>query len=142
MRQSDTAARLGGDEFTFILEDIPEPEDCTIVAQKILAAVANPLILDGLESNLSTSIGISVYPRDGESVDILMKNADIAMYRAKENRNRYEFYTPQLLDNVTSGEKDCSTRRASESARRLCSAVCNTGTGMLLPQTDNIILCK
>lgn len=95
LRKSDTVARLAGDEFTFILEDISKPEDCAIVAQKILAAVTNPYLLDGSECNLTASIGISVYPKDGESVDTLMKTADIAMYRAKENRNRYEFYTPQ-----------------------------------------------
>ncbi len=94
VRDMDTVARLGGDEFVVLLEGIQDSEDITSVAQKILLNVASPLNIVGHEISTSASIGISVYPEDGEDTDTLLKNADIAMYKAKESgKNNFKFYT-------------------------------------------------
>jgi diguanylate cyclase (GGDEF)-like protein/PAS domain S-box-containing protein len=92
IRKSDTIARLGGDEFTLIMEEISVPEDCTVAAQKIIDTIQIPLMLEGKDYQVSASIGISLYPRDGSDADTLLKHADIAMYRAKLNRGCYRFY--------------------------------------------------
>jgi diguanylate cyclase (GGDEF)-like protein len=97
LRQSDTVARMGGDEFTIILENITSPQDCEQVASKILEAIQEPIKFDTKQVQLSTSIGISIFPEDGEDGDLLTIHADAAMYMAKENRNHYEFYTSQVL---------------------------------------------
>ncbi len=97
VRQSDTIARLGGDEFTAILENITDTKEAIEVAQKILEMTQNPFFLCGNEMFMTTSIGISLYPNDGENVDTLLKHADAAMYRAKEGgKNNYEFFTAQM----------------------------------------------
>ena len=83
MRESDTVARMGGDEFTIVLTEIRTSKDAAAVAQKILDAFHPPFYLNGEEVFVSISIGISVYPEDGSNVEILLKNADMAMYRAK-----------------------------------------------------------
>jgi len=94
LRQSDTVARMGGDEFMVILPEIGRGEDATRIAQKILEAFRRPFVFDGHELHITTSIGIALYPDDGEDVDTLMKNADIAMYRAKEQgRDNYQRYS-------------------------------------------------
>ena len=96
VRKSDTVARMGGDEFMllFLLPGIREEEDMAKVAQKILEAFQTPFELDGYELHITTSIGMALYPDDGEDADTLVKNADIAMYRAKERgRNSYQRYT-------------------------------------------------
>jgi len=92
LRQSDTVARLGGDEFAFVLEGILDQTDCSFVAQKILNALNEPAILDGDAYPLSASIGISMFPSDGEEVDLLIKYADQAMYIAKRQGNHFHFY--------------------------------------------------
>jgi diguanylate cyclase (GGDEF)-like protein/PAS domain S-box-containing protein len=95
MREDDTIARLGGDEFSVILEDTSDIDKVSLVATKILSTFETPLEIDGNRLPVTTSIGISIYPDDGTDVATLMKNADIAMYRAKENgKNQYQFYTP------------------------------------------------
>jgi diguanylate cyclase (GGDEF)-like protein/PAS domain S-box-containing protein len=91
LRGSDTVSRLGGDEFTVILPGIPKPEDAAIVAEKIVRTLAKVFILEGHSIYISVSIGISIYPLDGENMDTLMKNADSAMYRAKQ-LGRNQFY--------------------------------------------------
>lgn len=97
VRSSDTAARLGGDEFTFILYDIPAPEDAARVAHTILDAVAEPITVDANELHITASCGISMYPSDGEGVETMVRNADMAMYRAKAaGRNNYQFYLPSM----------------------------------------------
>jgi len=97
VRQNDTIARLGGDEFTAILENITETKEVIEVAQKILHMTQIPFFLCGNETFMTTSIGISLYPNDGENVDTLLKHADAAMYRAKEGgKNNYEFFTTQM----------------------------------------------
>ena len=97
VRDEDTIARLGGDEFTILLEDVDSPPAAGAVARKVLETIARRLDLQGHEFHISGSIGISLYPEDGEDVTTLLKNADNAMYRAKEKgRNNYQFYTSEL----------------------------------------------
>jgi diguanylate cyclase (GGDEF)-like protein/PAS domain S-box-containing protein len=83
VRETDTVARMGGDEFTIVLSEIAAPKDAANVAQKILDAFRPAFHLNGEEVFVSVSIGISVYPDDGGNIEILLKNADMAMYRAK-----------------------------------------------------------
>ena len=97
LRKTDTVARLGGDEFIVLLPTIKRYNDSTEIAHKIMQAFQEPFVIDDHEIHNTTSIGIAIYPRDGGDIDTLMKNADIAMYRAKEQgRNRYCCYTPLL----------------------------------------------
>ena len=92
-RAEDTVARLSGDEFTMILPEMQAPTDAAIVATRILEALQDPLLAGGHELYTSASIGICVWPADGEGPGTLIRNADIAMYRAKaQGRNRFEFY--------------------------------------------------
>ena len=97
VREEDTVARLGGDEFTVILPDIKISKDAESVARKILTAFSRPFVLDGNEAFVSTSVGITLCPDDGRDADLLMRNADAAMYQAKEQgRNTFRFFTPKL----------------------------------------------
>jgi diguanylate cyclase (GGDEF)-like protein/PAS domain S-box-containing protein len=97
IRESDTLARWGGDEFILLLEKIRSAEEAVQVAQRILRVFAVPFTLDGHEISVTASIGISMFPQDGREVQNLLKNADAAMYCAKElGRNNYQFYTPQM----------------------------------------------
>jgi diguanylate cyclase (GGDEF)-like protein/PAS domain S-box-containing protein len=96
-RQGDTVARLAGDEFTIILEDIADFRDAAVVAQKILRQLAEPFHLNGYRLHVTTSIGISLYPADGEDIQTLLRNADAAMYRAKkQGKNNYQFHSESL----------------------------------------------
>jgi len=93
VREGDTIARLGGDEFAVILEHLSRPRDAAATARKLLRALARPFLLDGHKATVTASIGISVYPLDGDDVEILLKRADGAMYRAKTERsNDYRFW--------------------------------------------------
>jgi diguanylate cyclase (GGDEF)-like protein/PAS domain S-box-containing protein len=95
VRRSDTVARMGGDEFMLILPGLARVEDAAMLAQKVLDTFREPFVLDGHELHVTTSIGIAIYPYDGEDADTLMKNADIAMYHAKElGRDSTQRYTP------------------------------------------------
>ncbi len=97
VRTEDTIARLGGDEFMVIMENLQNPEAISVVANKIVSIVKEPIILGDQTLNLGTSIGISVYPQNGETSEALIKSADIAMYKAKdEGRDNYQFYTPEM----------------------------------------------
>jgi diguanylate cyclase (GGDEF)-like protein/PAS domain S-box-containing protein len=97
VREDDTVARLGGDEFTIILAELREAEDAMFVAQKILEAVQEPLTLAGMPLVVTASIGISIYPTDGVDPESLLRNADSAMYRAKEGgRNTYQLCTDEM----------------------------------------------
>jgi diguanylate cyclase (GGDEF)-like protein len=91
---SDTAARLGGDEFVVLVDEFVDPFELETVAQRILAAAAQPFPLAGPEGEVSASIGISVYPADGTDIESLTKSADSAMYRAKRaGKNTYRFFS-------------------------------------------------
>ncbi len=97
VRQDDTISRLGGDEFVILLSDIATSQDAAHIAQKVLEVLSRPYTLAGHELNITASIGISVYPEDGVDVQTLMKNADTAMYHAKElGKNAYQFYTANM----------------------------------------------
>jgi len=97
VRQTDTVARYGGDEFTIILPDLHQPEDAAQVAEKILERVAEPVIAGATSIEASVSIGIAVHPYDGTDIDTLLRNADDAMYRAKQaGRNNYQLCTEQM----------------------------------------------
>lgn len=97
MRAGDTLARKGGDEFTVLLPDLNQAEDASIIADKILNELKSPFPIAGQEFRVTASIGIAVFPRDGETVDTLLKNADIAMYRVKaDGKNDTKFYIPDM----------------------------------------------
>lgn len=97
VREEDTISRLGGDEFTLLLPEISKSESAAKVAQKIIEEILQPFCIGEYELYISTSIGIALYPSDGEDAETLLKNADTAMYLAKERgRNNYQFYTPAL----------------------------------------------
>src|SRR5712691_2080958 len=97
VRGTDTVARMGGDEFVMVLAELRQAEDAGQVAQKILAALPQPVYIDGHELRVTTSIGICAYPHDGEDAETLMRNADAAMYHAKETgRNNFQFFTRQM----------------------------------------------
>lgn len=93
VRTSDTVSRHGGDEFVILLADERRPHDAALAAEKILLALSTPFLIDGQQLHTSTSIGISVFPLDGTDAVALIKNADTAMYHAKERgRNNYQFF--------------------------------------------------
>ena len=97
LREGDTVARLGGDEFVISLPAVADSNDAMLVAGKILEALREPFVVDGHELHVSGSIGISLYPADGEDTEGLMRAADTAMYHAKERgRDNYQFFMPAL----------------------------------------------
>jgi len=97
IRDSDTLARLGGDEFTIIVEEVESERDVSQLAQKIIELTKKPVHIQGQELYLSSSIGISLYPKDASSAEELLKYADAAMYRAKKfGRNNFQYYTEDL----------------------------------------------
>jgi len=101
LREGDTVGRVGGDEFVLILNDQANEEVIFRAMQRISAKVAEPIDVDGKELYVTCSAGISLYPQDGSDVDTLLKNADAAMYRAKEHgRNNFQFYTSEMNDRV------------------------------------------
>ncbi len=97
LREIDVIARLGGDEFVILIEEVSDLTDVTVVAQRILSAAMKPLVLMGQECRITASIGISMYPKDAQDEQSLMKNADLAMYLAKEEgKNNYQFYSQKM----------------------------------------------
>ena len=94
VRETDTVARLGGDEFVVVLVGQRSTEDPTVVAEKMLAAITQPIPAGGRHFEIGASIGISIFPRDGDSPEALLRHADAAMYRVKDaGKNRYQFYS-------------------------------------------------
>jgi diguanylate cyclase (GGDEF)-like protein len=116
LRDSDTVARLGGDEFVVLMTELGDQKYAATVAQKIITAIAKPVILLGQDFRVTASIGISSYPKDGLNEQTLTKNADIAMYQAKEDgKNNFQFYSERL--NVNSLQRlalESSLRHALE----------------------------
>ncbi len=103
LRESDLLSRFGGDEFAALVRDIDDPEAARTAAARILAAVARPFNVNGEEFHLSASIGISTYPSDSADVTALLRNAEQAMYRAKDQgKNNFQFHSPQM--NLRSAE--------------------------------------
>ena len=97
LREGDTIGRQGGDEFVVLLEDVSDPQHTTSVAKKILETVSQPHVLSGQTVHVTASVGISLYPDDGKDQQTLLKNADIAMYRAKEQgKNNLQYYSAQM----------------------------------------------
>ncbi|MCU7799891.1 MAG: EAL domain-containing protein [gamma proteobacterium symbiont of Lucinoma myriamae] len=99
IRQVDTVARLGGDEFTIILANIRHASNVMEIAQKLVETLADKIISGENELYVTASIGISLYPDDGGNTELLLRNADSAMYQAKnEGRNNYQFYTQEMTE--------------------------------------------
>ncbi len=99
LRNSDTLARLSGDEFVAILSESPDAQLRAEILQRLMAAVAHPVALDGKEFSVTCSIGVAVFPTDGAPAHKLIEQADIAMYRAKKlGRNNFQFYTQAMND--------------------------------------------
>ncbi len=97
VRNVDTIARLGGDEFTIVLEDVATPFDAELVCRKVVGALEDPLEIEGQEIYATASIGVTFFPTDATEVTGLIRNADVAMYRAKEDgRNKYHLFTADL----------------------------------------------
>lgn len=116
LREGDTLARLGGDEFTLLLPEVKSKHDAELIANKIIKSLKMPFKIDNHELFVSTSIGISHYPEDGETIESLIKHADIAMYSVKgSGKNGYQFYNNNMMEaysNHLSLENDL--RRALE----------------------------
>jgi len=97
IRKEDTLARLGGDEFTFIIEGLEQSQDASLLAEKILKVLKEPIIVKENTLYVSSSIGISLYPQDGKNAQDLLKYSDAAMYKAKEEgRNNFQFYNAEM----------------------------------------------
>ncbi|HTF25003.1 MAG TPA: EAL domain-containing protein [Candidatus Limnocylindria bacterium] len=116
VRGSDTVSRMGGDEFVILLSEIAYPEDAAKSARKLLLLLSAPHFIAGNDLQIDGSIGISVYPEDGEDAETLIKNADTAMYHAKENgRNNFQFFKAEMnLKSVERQSLEGSMRHAVE----------------------------
>ena len=116
VRSGDTVGRFGGDEFGAIVTDLAKPGDAGVVAQKVLDALAQPFKLDAHDTYVSASIGITLFPADGDNPEALVMNADTAMYRAKEQgRNTYQYFTREMNERaLTRVHMEAALRRAIE----------------------------
>jgi diguanylate cyclase (GGDEF)-like protein/PAS domain S-box-containing protein len=116
VRPGDTVGRISGDEFAVVLADLAHADDAALVAQRILEELAEPYLLAGNEAYTTASVGIATFPVDGADAESLLKNADIAMYRAKESaRNCYRFFTAEMNERtVARVQLSTDLRRAVE----------------------------
>jgi diguanylate cyclase (GGDEF)-like protein/PAS domain S-box-containing protein len=116
VRASDVVARLGGDEFVVLVQEVNEAKQVAVVARKVLSALVKPIVIQRQECRVTASIGICMFPAEAHDEQALMKNADIAMYRAKEDgKNNYKFYSEEM--NIHSFERlalETSLRRGLE----------------------------
>jgi len=102
LREGDTLARVGGDEFNLLLPEVSRREDAAVIAHKIIKNLKSSFEIDGNEVFIGLSIGIALYPNDGEEIDILIKNADMAMYHIKgRGKNGYEFFSNNMLGRIS-----------------------------------------
>jgi diguanylate cyclase (GGDEF)-like protein/PAS domain S-box-containing protein len=114
VRPEDTVARLGGDEFAILLEQLSAPRDAAFVARKVLTVFSYPFRVDGQELGINVSIGISLFPRDGRSLDDLLRSADRAMYRAKQQAgNRLRIF--EFASDLDAAESSLETEKPEES---------------------------
>ncbi|MDH5476848.1 MAG: EAL domain-containing protein [Nitrospinota bacterium] len=115
-REEDTVARLGGDEFTIIIENMAMEEEAATVARRIIKSLTEPFVSNNEELYISSSVGISVYPHNGETAEDLLKNADLAMYNVKTvGKNNFMFFTKSLNEKaVRRHELETKLRRALE----------------------------
>jgi diguanylate cyclase (GGDEF)-like protein/PAS domain S-box-containing protein len=116
VRSGDTVGRFGGDEFGAIVSELSRPGDAGTIAQKVLDALAQPFRLDAHETYVSASVGITLFPSDGDNPESLVMNADTAMYRAKEQgRNTYQYFTREMNERTLARVKmDAALRHAIE----------------------------
>ncbi len=122
LRKSDTVARIGGDEFTCIVPDVKCLRNISVVAQKIIRSLARPFDINGNKVYISGSVGASIYPDDTENLEILIKNADMAMYNAKNNgKNNFQLYSGnknKLLSRLVPAGKNIRTAQGHSSSHR------------------------
>jgi diguanylate cyclase (GGDEF)-like protein/PAS domain S-box-containing protein len=116
VREADTVARIGGDEFALILLRTHKPEDAAKVASHVIRSLSAPFRIQGLEVTGGSSLGVTFWPTDGDTPDVLLKNADVAMYRAKDRgRNNYQFFTSDMADGMVDAMRiESGLRRAIE----------------------------
>jgi diguanylate cyclase (GGDEF)-like protein/PAS domain S-box-containing protein len=116
LREGDVTARMGGDEFVVLIEEFGDPAQVGEVAKKVLDTVSRPFVVQGQESQVTASIGISTFPDDGKDAQALLGNADMAMYRAKEQgKNGFRFFAPQMNAHITERlSLESNLRRAVE----------------------------
>ncbi len=116
VRDTDTVARLGGDEFVIILTDVPQPDDVLNIAAKVQSALTRPMEIVGRDMEVTASIGVALYPRDGDHGEVLLRYADIAMYRVKEHgRNSVRCFVPEMGSSAISRlDMEAAMRRGLE----------------------------
>ena len=123
LRASDVVARLGGDEFVVLLQEITDPAQAAAVARNILAVVMKPVVILGQECRVTASVGVCLHPEDGQDDQSIMKNADMAMYLAKEEgKNNFQFFTSRMKPHsIERLSLETNLRRALELERVLAA---------------------
>jgi diguanylate cyclase (GGDEF)-like protein/PAS domain S-box-containing protein len=128
VREADTVSRQGGDEFVILLSETINPEGAATSAKKILLSLSGPHSIGGLDLHIDGSMGISVYPGDGEDAEALIKSADTAMYHAKENgRNNFQFFEMQMNLKAVERQSSRNQSEAGPRARRILVALSAEG---------------
>ena len=136
VREQDTVARLGGDEFTVVVHDLHDIEDLRTISDKLVAVLRDPFMLASTRHHLSGSVGITVFPDDGDNVQTLLRNADIAMYKAKQSgKNRAQFYAHHMqADALARMQLEADLRVAIEQQAFVLhyQPIVDTGSGRLV----------